>query len=280
MIFHTDPGMAITFRTLYAGLAGESGHIIQLEQSTDGANRQDMIGLDKAIEVAPEGTPVVMLGFMPAHMIINRRPEEWFAVMGYPNVIHLRLPVMPSNLRDNIRMIGSRQADPLAIALLGATRENTAVQILHHDIPSDRSDTQRMTKWEARARAMFGDLPQEALVSMAKEAMAGRQEGKFTGRIFPDVCVDIEDTLFTSDGKFHPEIIALAEEIASGGPVTLWTGGNIHDLTKKVRDAGVLYKIVSKHVMRGANVRTVIDNLPAPVFQDVVGVGYKEYIQI
>jgi hydroxymethylpyrimidine pyrophosphatase-like HAD family hydrolase len=92
--------------------------------------------------------------------------------------------------------------------------------------------------------------------------------------------VDIEGTILSSDGQIRSEAITYAATRAGGGPITVWTGGNIYELTKQLRKAGILYKIVSKETMRGAAVRVVIDDQPEAAFKEQYGIEYQEYIQV
>ncbi len=283
MKIFADSGIEKVLTDLFSQIGDQDVNIVQLEQARAGVHLQDVIGLDDTLDVAKNGTPVVMLGWMTPKMYIDRKPQEWFAVMGYPNVMFRRLPATLEDVVSAVEevKVGSRQPDPLAIALLGVDQTNTTIRVLHHDLLSAERDAERMIRWVERAQAVFGDKPEAELVSLAKVAgKAGGLPSALAGQGFPDVCVDVEGTLLTSDGQIRSEVLALAEEKANGGPITVWTGGNIYDLTKQLRDAGVLHKIASKHTMKGATVRVVIDDQPEDAFKSDYGVSYGEYIQV
>ncbi len=283
MEIYAEPGIKDVLAKMFAEISGQDVKIVQLEQAGDLINRQDVAGLNITLNVAKEGAPVVMLGWMPIRMYIDRKPREWFAVMGYPNVMFRRLPVSKDDVLSAIEeaKVGPRrQPDPLAIALLDIQQFNTTVGVLRHDLSSAERNAERMTSWTERARSVFGDRSQSELVSLAKDCATTGREGVLAGQTFPDVCVDIEGTILGPDGKVRPEVLALAEEKANGGPIAIWTGGDVDALTQQLRDAGVRYKILSKDTMKGATVRVVIDDQSEEIFKNDYGVGYQEYVRV
>jgi hypothetical protein len=271
------------FSTKFADLNEKDFYIVQLEQAVPGHHLQDVCGLDQALEVAPTGKPVVILGWMPIHMYIDKFADKWFAVNGYPNVIFLLMLATSQEVLAAVEEVeaGNRSSDALAVALFGVAQTNSDIGCLHHDISSAQRDTERMAQWEKKAREIFGDKSREELIATITEASKTRHlSGKFAGQKFHDVCVDVEGTILTTDGQIRPEVIALAEQKAQGGPITVWTGGDTHKLSQQLRNAGILYKITSKETMRGATVRVVIDDQPEDAFKSDYGIGYEEYVQI
>ncbi len=278
-----DEGMMSTLKTKFSDLNDKNFYIVQLEQAVSGHHLQDVCGLDQALEVAPTGVPVVMLGWMPTHMYIEKMADKWFAANGYSNVTFLLMLATSQEVLAAVEEVeaGDRSSDPLAVALLGVAQTSSNIGHLHHDITSAQRDSKRMEEWEKNARAIFGDRSQEELIAVVTEASRSQHvSGKLAGQRFSDVCVDVEGTLLTSDGQIRSEVLALAQEKANGGPITVWTGGNVHVLTKQLRGAGVLHKIASKHTMKGATVRVVIDDQPEDTFKSDYGVGYEEYVQV
>lgn len=278
-----EEGTAEVLGKMFAELNDQTFAVVQLEPASTGYHRSDIRGLDTTLEIADKGFPVVMLGWLTPAMYIDRRPQEWFAATGYPNVIFLRLPATSEEVLKAIEEVklGNRHSDPLTIALLGVAQTNTELGVLHHDLSSAQRDADRMISWEKSARKVFGDKNQAELISLVMETAPTRySSGKFAGQTFPDVCIDVEDTILTSDGQIRSEVLALAEEKAEGGPITVWTGGDVYKLSKQLLKAGVLYKIISKDTMRGATVRVVIDNQPEATFKSECEVDYEEYVQV
>jgi len=284
MKIFADQKIGELLATLFSQIGDQNFYVVQLEQKlTPYDNLQDVAGLSIVLEIAKEGLPVVMLGWQTAEMYIDRKGQEWHAAMAYPNVMLRRLPALPEDLMSAIEevAVGSRQPDPLAIALLTAKQTQDTIGVLNHDLSSARRDTDRMVQWEEKARGVFGDQPQAELISLVESAKSTREiKSQFAGQKFPDVCVDVEGTLLTSDGQLRPEVLALVKEKANGGPITIWTGGDVHALSKQLHKAGVFYKITSKSTMKGATVRVVIDDQPEATFKSDYGIGHEEYIQV
>ncbi len=282
-----DERIANTLGTMFSDLTDKNFYVVQLEPAGPDHNRQDIRGLDIALEIAPTGIPVVMLGWLTPEMYIDKKADKWFAANGYPNVVFLRLPATSQEVLTAIEKVeaneksGDRFSDPLAIDLLGVAEQSSTIGILHHDISSAQRDTDRMAEWEKKAREIFGDKNQAELISLVTGVARTRHiSGKLAGYKYPDVCVDVEGTILAADGQIRHEVLALAEEKAQGGPITVWTGGDLYNLSHQLRKAGILYKIVSKETMRGATVRVVIDDQLEATFKSECGVGYEEYIQV
>ena len=129
---------------LFHQIGDQNCYVVQMEQRRDTYDTlQNVSGLDLVLNVAPEGTPVVMLGWMTPKMYTDLKPQEWFAAMGYPNVMFRRLPATLEDVVSALEevKIGSRQSDPLAIALLGVDQMNSTVRVLNHDLLSAERDS-------------------------------------------------------------------------------------------------------------------------------------------
>ncbi len=284
MKIYCDEESALKLGVQMVSLAEVEVSIVQLELRNETSRyQQDCIGFKTVLEVAKEGAPVVMLGWMFPKNYIEIKPAEWFAAMGYPHVV-LRAPCDVETPEELLMAIeeakaAKRTPDPLAIALYGLKESNEAIRVLHHDLLGAERDEQRMTKWLQAARAVLGDKTKDELTSLVKSRPENRSAGPLAGQVFPDVCVDVEGTLIV-DGHLRPEILAMAQEKANGGPITIWTGGSVHALTADLRREGVLHKIASKYDFRGATVGVVIDDQSEGVFQMEYGAGYTEYIRV
>lgn len=277
----------------YASFADQNFCLVQLEQKQHQTDlRQQLVGLDIALGLVEQNRdPIIIFGFLSPEMCIQQRPREWFALMGYPHVVYGRIPetLRPEGLQkaiDEVRA-GVRQPDPLAIALLHTTQREDTIGILRHDLCHAQRDENRMKQWEETARGIFGEKTRDELIALVETIFPDRNIEKqpFAGRKFPDVCVDMEGTLFDGDGNFRPEILSLAEEKANSGPITIWTGGNINgalvrERKKRLYRESVCYKIIAKQTLSGAGVKVVIDDMPEWEFQATYSIRYEEYIQV
>jgi hypothetical protein len=280
-----DDGPLGTFmEQAFAALGDRDGVIVFVERAVKGGFRQDLVGLNDALDHAPSGMPIVMLAWQSPFMIAD--DPRLHAALGYSNVVFRRLPEGIVEVMAAVEEAAERKRipDPLAIALLTAENAKRDVQILQHDLHSaETNGGERMALWEERARGVFGDKPQAELIKAVKQA---RQDdivaGQFAGKTFPDVCIDVEGTLFTTEGEFREDVLTRAQELASaeGRPITIWTGGDLEAAKKMVRKAGIPHKLASKHLFRGATIGIAFDDMPHEAFSETYGVGYGNYQQV
>lgn len=271
-----------TIEQMLAPVSDSDALVIFVERTDRRNARQACIGLDDALRNAPDGKPIIMLGwFSPLHHADNPR---WHAAMGHPNVAFRRLPVDKNEILSGLEEASAekRAADPLAIALLGAVSFQREMGILQHDLHHAEQSADRMVAWEERARKHLGDKPQAELIEIVKRARPQDDAlGQFDGREFPDVCVDVEGTLFNEQREFRPDVLARARELAEGRPITIWTGGDLKTAREMVRKASIPYKLVAKQQLRGATVGIVVDDLPKEEFSKTYGIGHsKEYVRV
>lgn len=259
--------------------------IVLLERKTGNAHRQEIPGLNDALAHAPSGIPVVMLGWLSPTMPKYAEDPRWHAVLGYPNVVFRRLPEGLEGIAAALEEATEqkRPADPLAIALLTAKTVEREIGILQHDLHhAEKVGGERMAQWEEHARKLFGDKTQAEFIEAVRSRRDENTAGQFAGQTFPDVCVDVEGTLFTSDGAFRENTFSRAQKLASREkrPITVWTGGSIETARTMIRKAGIPCKLVSKQLLRGATVGVVVDDLPHEVFSKEYGIDSADYEQV
>ena len=283
MQIFTDDGSTGEIEKVFAPIKDRDGAVVFLERKTAGRRRQELPGLDDALIHAPSGIPIVMLAW-PSSVMFADDPR-WHASLGYPNVVFRRLPEGLAEIATALDEATKKErpADPLAIALLGTQILQEELGILHHDLDSAQRSTERMAAWLERARKHLGYKTQKELVEIVtrpQESFASARQ--FEGQKFSDVCIDVEGTLFTKDGDFRATVLGDAEERAKleGRPITIWTGGNLENARKKIRDVGIPYKIIPKEILEGATVGHVIDDCPEPIFREEYDICFGTYQHI
>jgi len=269
-----------------AGLAELSGVAIQLEMSGQGARRISLSGLDVAVKRVKTGVPTIMFSFLSWTTAIDPLADDpcFQAVMSMPNARFLRLPFSKAQFCDAIREAQTpdtaRVSDPLAWRLVEVPMQDNPHGRLSHDLKYAVADAAKMRAWLDLARKVFGaGKSQDELITLVQSAEPETGFQPFAGESFPDVCVDVEDTLFRGD-ELNAELVAMLEQEAKFRPVTIWTGGDLKELSKKLRAAGLRWKLASKHWMRGASVARAYDDEPRADFVAKYGVTAGEYIQI
>jgi hypothetical protein len=139
-----------------------------------------------------------------------------------------------------------------------------------------------MVAWLERARKQLGNKTQEECIAIVKQPRKPEDTAsQFAGRVFPDICLDVEGTLFTDEGVLREDILNLAQSQAAveKRPITIWTGGDIEKIRPMVRKAGIAYKLVHKQVLRGATVGHVIDDMAQDEFSNTYQIGWSEAYQ-
>jgi hypothetical protein len=83
------------------------------------------------------------------------------------------------------------------------------------------------------------------------------------------------------NGELNNNVLnKLKEYEAQGKQITIWTDGDLEELTQKLRSLGVQYPIKSKFDFGGANAEIVIDNDDQNTFFAKTRIFPKEFIKV
>ena len=177
---------------------------------------------------------------------------------------------------------GKKIANPAMEAFLSVGVNKRLVDILLHDICHEDF----VPKVLEKAKKEFGFVGSEEDVKNRLEAIrekGGDQEGglaeKWKDKIFPGVFCDIEGTLFV-DSKVNDKVLEMLKRHSETKPVTLWSGGALGEIKKKLLADEIIYPLVSKYAFRGCDVEVVIDDLPKDEFMEKYGILSCEYVQV
>lgn len=279
-----EPEVQACLAKLYADLAEKDFFVVDMESKYESwEDRQNVGGLMEALKVAPQEKPVVMLGWQRPIDYANRR--EWHAVLAYPHAVFARHPTTATEMEEKLAIAtsGLRPADPLALKLLEVESSGSSFGVLRHDLSRALgTNLEEKKDWFTRARNHFGELLDEELLRLVQEGEDTETRAPLAGQEFPDVCVDVEGTLFDQAGVLRAVVLqavtAFAEE--RNRPVTVWTGGSTEDAMKRIRAAGILWKLAAKTSLRGAKVYTIFDDLTEQDFRQQYGVNCEQYLQM
>lgn len=276
-----------TLAGAFAAYADKNVALVSLETPVRGGLLTALQGLDEALQLAAAGTPVVALSIMGEH---GHRLEaddfRWHAMLAYTHILYrdgiATIKDMCQYLEEALQLpIGVR--DPLALRLLEVGLIEDILGTLAHDLPhAERGGDETLEEWTAKARVLLGQVHTLAELKqwVMERDLSSIPSGPFTGESFPDVCVDVEGTLFDSEGNLRADVVEQVKAEAMNRPVTIWTGGMVKIMAKKVREAGLHWKMVSKHQMRDATVAVAIDDLPQAEFEATYGITVERYIQV
>lgn len=171
---------------------------------------------------------------------------------------------------------GKKIANPAVEAFLSLRTERNLANILLHDICHDHLVLKTMEK----AKKEFGFVGSKEEVKNHLEAIRkGELAKKWKDKIFPGVFCDIEGTLFV-DSKVNDKILEMLKKYSENKPVTLWSGGDLGEIKKKLVANRIVYPLVSKYLFKGCDVEIIIDDLSQGEFTEKYGILSREYVQI
>ncbi len=170
----------------------------------------------------------------------------------------------------------------LAQRMLGVVQKQELMGILRHDLGNAlRYDSARVQAILQRARdeARLTGTDEE-LIAVIENSQAEISEGLFPGEYFPGIFCDLEGCLLKDDGVNEEVRSTLEAYEQKGQPITLWTGGDLKELSKKARMARLPWKMVSKRALVGSKVEIVLDDEPKENFLRKYRIECREFSQI
>lgn len=265
--------------------------IVYAESTDTAARRSQYGGIDKVVELAPQGHKIILASMTPSVQLSSRAPFQ--VAMSYPNVLFVDALRLISDLRLILGWwkLNSRPENLLARRVFShPSMQMDVMGVIRHDLGhaqrAEAGSTQREEmdrRWIPLAQTLFGDLNREALIAAIE--LQQQQNGEpnfapFQGESYNVVCCDVEGTLIGTDGTFNDELFADLKKLGDSMPIVLWTGGDIKAVGKKLQEAGVSYPLVPKGLLRGVTVSHAIDDLPEEEFTSTYGITAEKYQRI
>lgn len=216
--------------------------------------------------------------------------QEKLEIAGHPasrlfyrtDVGFIKMPFELTGLKKlyDFLVSGKKIANPAVEAFLSVGANKRLVDILLHDICHE----DLVPKVLEKAKNEFGFVgSKEEVRNRLEEIRKGDQVGelaeKWKDKIFPGIFCDIEGTLFVNE-KVNDNVLEMLKKFAEAKPVTLWSGGDLVEIKKKLIANGIAYPLVSKYPFRGCDVEIIIDDLPQSEFMEKYGILSREYVQI
>lgn len=198
------------------------------------------------------------------------------------DVSFVKIPVQLVELKKlyDILMTGKKIANPAAEAFFGIKVNQNIINILIHDFYHEnlRPKVLEKAKKEFGFTGMEDEVGRQLRLAQGGEADLA-EVGKWKDKTFPGVFCDIEGTLFFQ-GKIKNEVLEMLKKYASSKPVTLWTGGELEEIKKKLIANKIVYPLVSKYSFKGCKVDVVVDDLPQGHFEERYKIYSRVYIQV
>ncbi len=153
------------------------------------------------------------------------------------------------------------------------------IRSLLHGMDHKLSNPMFKQDWfiEANNLGFFGDDDQ--IINLVK-SWKPETTGEFQGVYLEGVYVDAYQTLFNNDWILVRETVERVIELANNRPIYVISDSDQRELRELLDKNNINWLLISKFVLRGAILETVVDNLPAEDFLKVYSINYKNYINV
>lgn len=260
-------------------------YIFSVENTADGHNYSDCYGVDMALNILRKdpSAKIVMYAFLGENAIRKMKPSLDI-VLKHENVYLVGAPFTSETLQN---VFQSKREYAVDLGAVTKEVQHYIVEILHalnyvkdweHPQPHEESSIERGVKL---AKKYFPDLSEKSnteIFSFLRSVSTDREE-VMKGKEVNGVFCDIEGTILI-DGKPNAEVLTLLEKYNNEGKtITLWTDGNLEELSKSLKRVKVQYPLVSKLNYAGAVAEIVIDDMDEYSFTALTKITAKKFIR-
>lgn len=264
-------------------------NLVLAENKGAGFMRADFEGLNFALTLNPENTPIIFCSFMPENYFDDEKfYNKFHALMAKKRVGFLQLPFTSEVfvLKYNELLQDEKEEDLLAIEINRVNSFESQMGSIKHGAQSffrgEGSDyaRSRLTKSISEARELGLTGNDDEIIQQIKDFEYQPKSSFFAGKFFPGIFCDIENTLLVN-GEISASMFATLQAFSNvNRPITLWTGGEVKDLQKILTQNRISWKLISKTDLTGAEVEIAYDDENFDTFFKKYGVKVKKFIQI
>lgn len=255
--------------------------------------RTDWKGLDIALSLNPEQAPIIFSSFMPEEYFANgsngysdELGKKFHSVMARKRVGFLQLPFTSETLAKKYEelLLDEKEEDILAIEINRINIFEKEMGSIKHGADRYIGETsdhakQVVSKAVSEARIIGLTGTDEEIAEQIKNFKYQSKSSIFAGKFFSGVYCDVEGTLII-DGEINISMLAKLKKLAGKKSITLWTGGKVDDLKKILLKNGIVWKLISKSDLTGAEVETAYDDEDFSVFFEKYGVKVKDFNKV
>jgi hypothetical protein len=253
-------------------------------------NMTDFRGLDIALTLNPEESPIIFCSFMPESYFASNKQlsHKFYALMAKNRVGFARIPeiLAPGQWFAKYKelLLQTKEEDTLALEINLTTLYEEKMGTIQHRVQLCFRDNTEHSKseiaWAVSEAKNIGVTGSDEEIALQIQNFKRKPVNSiYAGKYFPGIFCDIEGTLF-KDGMINEILIKTLQSLSRSKPITLWTGGDIDSLKKLLITNGITWKLVSKSSFTGAEVESAFDDEEFDVFFEKYQIKVRDYTKI
>lgn len=268
--------------------------IVSLETALGGHHLQEFYGVNIALRELKKNPDrlIICYGFAPLELIRKQNPIV-DVLLSKPNVLLIRMPFLMDDLASALQKAEAEKPKLAAEAQQGAKAMSDYVarevsEILHGlklvnpKHPTNDYERSMVQRAVTRAKEFFPALAHasdEEIIDFLYEAGSHREE-VMKGEKVAGVFSDIEGTLL-KDGNINQAVLEMLQKYAEEGKtITVWTDGDVNELSSKLKELGIPYPVKSKFDFAGAIAEIVLDDMDELTFTARSKICAEKFIRI
>lgn len=244
----------------------------------------DFKGIDIALSLDTKEAPVILTSFMPMEYFLKEQKfrDKFNALIGKKRFGYIQLPFLVEDILSLYKslLVEDKEEDTLSIEIERINSYNKGMGIIQHNAQHKLHD-QKVAQWaigEARELGVVG-TDQEIIEVIKNFKHESLRSYSFSERYFPGVFCDIEGTLIV-DQEINQSMLKTLKEMGRTKPITLWTGGDVEKLEKKLLENKIFWKLVSKNNFAGAEVEIAFDDEEKSEFKQKYNIKVRDFRKI
>lgn len=177
------------------------------------------------------------------------------------------------------KLVNQSAVSEISSRYLKIQQQERRVRALLHGADQQLATPELRQKWIEQARDL-GFIGDDEKVIHQVKSWKPETAGEFQDVYLEGVYVDAYQTLFDNEWKLVKKTFESVANLASGKPVYVISDSDEQQLRDLLNKNNIEWLLVSKYVLRGAVLETVIDNLSADDFLKMYSINFKNYINI
>jgi hypothetical protein len=208
--------------------------------------------------------------------------DKFNALIGKKRFGYIQLPFLVEDILSLYKslLVEDKEEDTLSIEIERINSYNKGMGIIQHNAQHKLHDQKvaQCAIGEARELGVVG-TDQEIIEVIKNFKHESLRSYSFSGRYFPGVFCDIEGTLIV-DQEINQSMLKTLKEMGRTKPITLWTGGDVEKLEKKLLENKIFWKLVSKNNFAGAEVEIAFDDEEKSEFKQKYNIKVRDFRKI